>query len=298
MGVRRYDGDGAVSEMDDAGYDYYVEIVWLAEWGFAVCFSLFARWRARSGEEGWESWCLLPAYDWAIVCKKLGLVLTIVMSGFNTEYSFGGWVAKFVKLFSMYLYQFTYITVLYALWAPSGGTRTMVRSIAMTIGLAVFVGLMATFNEGGYVNSSIEDSNTAFNTTYSLWPSFTAGGIGESGLTSNASPVCCTPGYSSGAANYFWVAIAQVVVGCILALGVAAGRLSPPRQPQLFTALYILFVMTAFADYFTLWTSVYNAFGFKITVLWGVIEVPAKYYIMLVDSMVSPLPPLVLLLCR
>merc|ERR1711871_1122956 len=70
----------------------------------------------------------------------------------------------------------------------------------------------------------------------------------------------------------------------ILGLGVRARLLSPPRQPQLFTALYVLFVITGIADYFSMWYSAYTAFGYNPMVLWGAIEMPVKAYIMLLDS--------------
>lgn len=273
--------DGA--EASAKGYDYYVLMFWLLEWGFIFSFSLFARQLARGGHEKWQQWCLLPAYDCAIVFKKVGLVLIILMSGLKFDFGFGGWMASFALCFAVFLYQFTYITVLYALWAPSGGTRTMVRAIASTVVLAFFVGLLTTFNAGGETNTVLSASNTLQNTTYAYWPSFTAGGVGESDLTTKGTPQVPIL-FPAVSAIGFWVFIAQVVVGFVLGVAVAAGWLSPPRRPALFSTLYVLFVLTASFDYFTSWISVMDAFGFDAMVLWGVIEVPVKFYIMLMDS--------------
>jgi len=241
-------------------------------------------------DERWSEWCLLPAFDWAIVFKKVGLVLAITCAGFVTDHSFVGWLGNFLQFVSILLYQFTYITVLYALWAPSGGTRTMFRAIASTVVLAFLVGLLATFNLGGYANELIEADNEHHNGTKTLWPSLTAGGVGDSGLTVYATPHAAIGGTVNNQAtqsNFFWTAIGEAAVGVVLAVGVALGWWSRPRQPALFVALYVLFVMTAFANYFTQYESVTEAFGFSPLVLWGVIEVPVKVYIMLLDSRVS-----------
>jgi len=278
-------------------YNYAVLGVWLGQWGLLVAFSLFARFMARY-DERWAEWCLLPAYDCAIVFKKMGLVLMLVSIGWgstevsaDSKFGFGAWMSFFVAVSAQILYQFTYVTVLYVLWAPSGGTRTMLGSIATTLVLAIIAGLLATFNYAGDINMAIQYANTEYNTTYWLWPSFTGGDhIGPSGLTVQATPQV---EYSdeSWAAAQFWLFIMQAAVGAVLGLGVIARLWSPPRQPRLFAALYVLFLLTAFGNYLAYWQAVKDAFGFNPLVLWGVIEVPVKYYIMLMDSQVSPCLP-------
>ena len=71
--------DGA--EAAAHGYNYYVLVFWALEWGFIFAFSLLARQLARRGHDKWEQWCLLPAYDWAIVFKKVGLGLALTCYG-------------------------------------------------------------------------------------------------------------------------------------------------------------------------------------------------------------------------
>ena len=53
----------------------------------------------------------------------------------------------------------------------------------------------------------------------------------------------------------------------------------------------MLFVVLSFGNYFADWPAVQSAFGFNPTILFGIFELPIKYYIMLLDSRVSPLPP-------
>ena len=53
----------------------WVCLLWLAEWLLALGFSRFARWMARrGGGEKWASFALLPAYESAMVFKKVGVV--------------------------------------------------------------------------------------------------------------------------------------------------------------------------------------------------------------------------------
>ena len=65
----------------------------------------------------------------------------------------------------------------------------------------------------------------------------------------------------------------------------------PPRQVGLVAFLYAMFVILLFATYLSTWTSVEIAFGFDPALLFGVIEMPLKYYIMLLDSRVRHARP-------
>ena len=171
-------------------FGIWVMAVWLAGWIFVVAISEYARWRASHGDEWWEDKCLLPAYVWAVVFKKVALLLWIVVGGAiprQAPFPFTAWMATFANSFASCLFQFTYAAVLYVLWAKSAGTRTVVRSIAFIISLSVVGGLLMVFNMGGDINTFITDINSAYNTTFSRWPSLTTGGIGPSGLT-NAAP--------------------------------------------------------------------------------------------------------------
>ena len=142
------------------------------------------------------------------------------------------------------------------------------------------------------MNVVITSYNDAWNTTHALWPSLTAGGVGPSGLTNTAPqtysrfPIQC-----AFHANIFWITIVITpAVAALLGLSVTAGWLSPPRAPRLFTALCVLFVVFCIGNYFAQWPSVQSAFGFDPLILFGIFELPIKYYIMLLDSRVRPPP--------
>ena len=57
-----------------------------------------------------------------------------------------------------------------------------------------------------------------------------------------------------------------------------------PRQPYLAAGMWALLVVVRMVDYFAFSNTVYDAFGFNVQVLCGVLEMPIRYYIMLLDS--------------
>ena len=58
-----------------------VLIVWFCLWLLPLLFSRLARFLSKRGHESWASRCLLPAYELAIVFKKLGLLVLIIDNG-------------------------------------------------------------------------------------------------------------------------------------------------------------------------------------------------------------------------
>ena len=270
-------------------YTIPVLCTWLGQWMLALSFSRFARWRARSdGGEAWARWALLPAYEAAIVFKKVGLVVLIVVTGFvstditSESASIRTAVSWAIFFFSARMYKFTYVIVIFVLCARSAGTTNMYRSVLLMLALSCVVSAVTFFEFSGVVNEEIAATNTALNGTVPLLPSF--GGMGFSrfmtivpGRTEYAYPSNVFP------PTFCWLAlvlIATAIIGTILVWA----KCWCPRQPRLATALYVLFFVVIVLEYFTQWNVISTFFGFDALVLVGVIEVPLKYWLMLCDS--------------
>ena len=220
--------------------------------------------------------------------KKVGLVLFIVVQGFVTSdvtsesASIRTAVGLAIFYFSAWVYNFTYVLVLFVLCARSAGTTTMYRSVVLLLALSCAVSAVTFFEYAGVVNEQIAATNTALNGTVPLWPSF--GGMGLSrfmtivpGRTEYAYPNNVFP------PTFCWlglVLIATAIIGTILVWA----KCWCPRQPRLATALYVLFFVQMVLEYFSQWTVIVNFFGFQTFVLVGVIEMPLNYWLMLCDS--------------
>ena len=197
-------------------------------------------------------------------------------------------LAQLLVCVAVWLYQFTYVTVIYVLCAKSAGTATLYRAIGTTLVLALVVGAIGFFEYAGVSNDRIVEYNSAHNTTFAEWPSF--GGEGPSRLSTSV------PGYGTAFVNpfsalYFWSGLAAAILG-VMGMGLISVKLCPPpRQVGMVAVLYAMFVILLFATYLANWTSVINAFGFDPALLFGVIEMPLKYYIMLLDSRVRHARP-------
>ena len=281
--------------------DIWVILIWLAEWLLAFGFSRFAAWKAsHSGEDAWASWALLPAYEAAIVFKKLALVMWLVLAqgrppDFSSEASSAGFAVVIAGIITaLSLYNFAYVTVLYALCARSAGTVTFYRAIGTTFVLALIVGAIVFFESAGGFNLYIVQYNAEHNTTIPLWPSF--GGEGPSRLTTSV------PGYdqllqfgylslySTICAMAFWLGLAAAILGVIGMLLISVKLCPPPRQVGLVATLFAMFVIMQFGSYFSNLVCVNNALGFSPLILFGVMEMPMRYYIMLLDSRVRHAP--------
>ena len=286
-------------EQNTTGFSSLVCFVWLTEWLIAFGFSLFARQMARRGEfegEKRASFALLPAYESTIAFKKIGLVVMMVEDALYGTLPFGSDlqpVALLLTFVANWLYVFTYVTVIYVLCAKSAGTATLYRAIGTTLVLAFVVGAINFFEYKGFFNVRIVDNNSAHNTTFAEWPSF--GGKGPSRLSTSV------PGYGTEfsvsyfrgdlTVTYFWIGLAAAILG-VLGMGLISVKLCPPpRQVGMVAVLYAMFMILLFATYLANWTSVINAFGFDPAQLFGVIEMPLKYYIMLLDSRVRHARP-------
>ena len=273
------------------GLDIPVLCTWLAEWLLAFGFSRFARWKARQGDgDKWALYALLPAYEGAIVFKKIALVAVLLLTGFEhngfstAAESAGSAVAFAVNWFAVQLYAFTYVTVLYVLSARSAGTITLHRAIGTTLLLALIVGSIQFFDAAGPKNQSIVKQNSAHNTSIPRWPSF--GGDGYSSLTTSAPGIDqIVIGTKSSAAIAFWVAVAAALLG-VIGTVLACTNLWRPRQMGLAAALLAIFAATNVLSYCSLYETVFNALGFNPYILCGVVEMPLKYYILLLDSRV------------
>ena len=67
-------------------FGWPVMIVWVLQWLAALALSRYAQRRARQDYDmRWAQWSLLPAYDGAIILKKLGLGLLIFSTRMNTR---------------------------------------------------------------------------------------------------------------------------------------------------------------------------------------------------------------------
>ena len=281
----------------------WVCLLWLAEWLLAFGFSRFAGWMtSRGGGAKWASFALLPVYESAIVFKKIGLVVVIVGNAVLFILPVGSDLNPVVYLIAdlaSSLYQFTYVIVIYVLCAKSAGTVTLYRAIGTTLVLAFVLGAIEFFETAGYDNISTVEYNSAHNTTFAEQPSF--GGEGPSRLTTSV------PGYGTEyrlnvingdthggttilATLSFWIGLAAAILG-VVGMGLIGVKLCPPpRQVGLAAALIALFVILQFGTYVSIWTSVHNAVGFYAWILFGVAEMPLKYYIMLLDSRVRNAP--------
>ena len=274
-------------------FDYWVVVSWLVEWTFAFGFSRFARWKAsRQGGEAYAQWALLPAYEAMILFKKAGLVILLVLhyQMENPHIESGAWspISIAAMRFGTWVYKLTYVTVFYVLWAQSAGIVTLRRSMGVTLMLALVVATINFLEMAGHFNFKVVKYNTEHNTTFSLVPSF-SGGVGYSSFTTSVPGVMTeVKGMNSGiAAMSFWVALTASILG-VIGIGLTSIKAyPPPRQPALWVALYALFVTLKWIEFFCMWTSVQDAFGFNPLILFGVVEMPFKYYIMLLDSRVT-----------
>ena len=276
-------------------YSLPVMCVWLGQWILALGFSRFARWRARNGGgQLWARRTLLPAYEAAIVFKKIALLALMVSPGFkdfdvsSESASIGTAVYCVLTGIGLYLYSLTYVIVLYVLCAHSAGTSTIYRSVGLTLTLSLVMGAIWFFEFAGWVNEQIQAQNT---TTVPLWPSF--GGVGFSGL------VTAVPGigndkhadWQPGTANVFWLGALLVLLGLIATILVCT-RQWRPRQLGLATALYALFMAQNVTLFFSQRGVVVDALSFTPYILVGVVEMPLKYWVMLCDSNVRLKHPL------
>ena len=241
------------------------------------------------GGAAWASWALLPAYEASIMFKKVGLVIWLVGSQAVSSlppYAASTAVAYAVSDFAGWIYNFTYFTVIYVLSAQSAGTVTFRRAIGTTFMLALVMAVIDSLEHAGYVNHRMVSENTIDNATRHLWPSF--GGDGPSGLSSSV------PGHReidkhhhADAAMNFWLGTTQITLGVITAVLISFKLLPHPRQLGLVTVLYSLLVTIQILEYLSFWHTIARVFGFNPFVLFGVVEMPLKYYIMLLDSRVT-----------
>ena len=107
-----------------------------------------------------------------------------------------------------------------------------------------------------------------------------------------SSYLCATyiPLYVGGLKGAFWVATLTAILGTIGALIACTKPEWHPRQFRLAASLFTLWVATLFLGHLATFNWVKNAFGFTPLILIGMIEMPLKYYIMLLDSRVTPAP--------
>ena len=131
--------------------------------------------------------------------------------------------------------------------------------------------------------------NSAHNTTFAEWPSFV--GDGPSRLSTSVPEYGTEFSVLYFSVIYFWTGLAAGILG-VIGMGFISVKLCPPpRQVGMVAVLYAIWVILQFASYFASWTSVQIAFGFDPALLFGVIEMPLKYYIMLLDSRVRHARP-------
>lgn len=81
----------------------------------------------------------------------------------------------------------------------------------------------------------------------------------------------------------FWMLVLFFAVGlCSIALG-RSGRFHP-RQPGLLLGVWVLLLVVRVGDYLAFYVPVYLFFRFNPQLLFGIIDMPPRYYIMLLDS--------------
>ena len=90
-----------------------------------------------------------------------------------------------------------------------------------------------------------------------------------------------------GSVNALWSAILSSILGTIVALTACTKREWHPRQFRLAASLFTLWVTSLFLCYLCTLNWVTTTFGFTPYLLVGLIEMPLKYYIMLLDSRVT-----------
>lgn len=277
-------------------FNWWVLAIWCFQWVVALGFSRFARWTVQhGGRQLWASRVLLPVYESALVLKKVALLTMILTAGFSPDftnnYSTGSFFALYAHVFALKLYDATYVAVLYVLYAESAGTVTLWRAIAATITVAVFNSILVTFEETGDVNLWISTYNNEKNTTMALWPSF-SGGVGPSAFVTSAPMPSkhVTGRFIADIGVAFWLCVGEAAVGAVALAVYAAGRWQP-RQPRLFATMSVLMFSMSVWNYCWFWQSLKSVFGFRPFVLLAIIEMPFKYYLMLLDSKVLSLPP-------
>lgn len=273
--------DASVLKYEVSIFNRWVCLAWLATWGLVFGFSRFARCRARhKGGGAWAEWALLPAYECAILLKKVCLVLVTASYGFGfmqIENMVNHRVSTVLALswrgFSYMLYTCTYIIVIYVLWAKSVGTVTLYRAVAVSIAVTVVTATFGFFSSLQSINEFTMRYKAMHNITVPQWPSLNLKAPGQDQLDSKSLAIAS-----------FYAGVASTILGVILVALIKMQILHAPRQKTLTACLYALWTMYMFLCYFSCWKSIRHFFGFYPTLLFSVVEGPLKYYIMLLDS--------------
>ena len=286
---------GSVERQSIQHFNPYVICLWLLEWAAALGFSRIARWRAsRDGGEKWGLYALLPVYEYTIMLGKGGMVLLLLLCGFQTSNSDdkGGYDAtspSFQSAVSLvaigvssWLCALMNVIVIFGLCAHSAGTKTMYRSVGLTILLSFALGAVWFLQMADLINDDIKQAHNATNSTVPpLWPSFSAS-------FTKAVPGIRNMSYPRGAiwaAMFFWLGCALLLLG-VAAVMLVWARLFILRQPNLAATLYISSIILAFGGYFRNWDAVRHGLTFNAGILILALEMPVTYWVMLSDSRV------------
>ena len=227
----------------------------------------------------------MPAYDYAILFKKAGLLVYIVAAGITDPEPEccepAAALFVFVSRLGCFIFLFNYAGVVSILCSQSVGLYAQWRALGITFATALVSEVLVFFEAAGVYNISIDDYNNAHNTTISHWPNF--GGDGVSVITSSApqpssqevvsaADVPAGTGtlvYKTWTATNFWMIVAVVAVGAIGLAPVAVGRWHP-RQPRLAAAMYAMLLISVMVNYFSNWTSFSDTFSFDPLLLFSV----------------------------
>ena len=286
-----YDGDKTHQQIDK--WKVWVLGCWFVEWLLLFLFTRFACWKARCGEAAWASWVLLPAYETAIMMKKAGLLLWLISFGFvpdrisSTTDSVKMALGTTAIGFGSWLYAFTYGTVLYVMCSQSAGTIAFYRAISLTVLMSLVSAIISYFELACVKNEQIVDLQLRHNSSVSQWPSF--GGHGPSSLNTavpGIKNVAAGGQKTLWAASDFWTATIALTLGIICMILLCTNQWRP-RQPWLAAGLLSMFVSLQYLSYFSHWESVGEFFSFNPLILFGVLECPLKYYVMLLESRVT-----------